>query len=663
MKLRRPFRRRGHDTESWPVLLLLLAVVLLPTAGGLWFMNQAMRNEQLAVRQKLSDVYQAQLVGLRQELQLYWQARLAELDWRNQEVPGSRLFAARVRGGLADSVVVLDPSGRPAYPAPAGSSQPEFNLPSRSWRRAERLEHSGQSAAAAARYALIAERATDQNLAARALLAQARCLVQAQQTPAAISILNVVLGGAEYRAAVDSQGRLIAPSAQLRALELIGDPTSAKFQQVAKVLGDRLDNYEDPGLPAVQRLFLMRQLMKLSGPLAEQASVFDTLQAEELAQRYLDSDPPTPPTTSLQPSGLPEVWHLAAPSGRVVGLYSQQQLIEDLESLISRQRLPEGTQVELLPPGAVAEEVFLVSLPAGGFLQDWQLVLLPEDQTLFAVAAKERIRAYRLTAALVVAVVLMVAALMVRTISRQLRLTRLKNDLLATVSHELKTPLASMLLLVDTLLDSGFEDGGIEDGQRVREYLQLIAKENLRLSRLVDNFLTFSRMEQGRQNFDRQRILPDAVVVAAGELVADRFSAAGCHFEVQVEPGLPALIADQDALVAVLLNLLDNAYKYSGDERHIVLRTYRDGGEVCFAVRDHGIGLSGRVAGKIFDRFYQVDQSLSRPESGCGLGLSIVQFIVQAHGGSVSVDSRPGEGSTFTVCLPAAPGEPEIPTE
>jgi len=107
----------------------------------------------------------------------------------------------------------------------------------------------------------------------------------------------------------------------------------------------------------------------------------------------------------------------------------------------------------------------------------------------------------------------------------------------------------------------------------------------------------------------------------------------------------------------VLLNLLDNAYKYSNEEKHIVLRGYRENGHVCFAVQDNGIGLSSRVAGKIFDRFYQVDQSLSRPGSGCGLGLSIVKFIVSAHGGSVKVDSRPGQGSTFTVRLPAAPDE------
>jgi signal transduction histidine kinase len=233
-----------------------------------------------------------------------------------------------------------------------------------------------------------------------------------------------------------------------------------------------------------------------------------------------------------------------------------------------------------------------------------------------------------------------------------LRLTRLKNDLLATVSHELKTPLASMRLLVDTLLETG-----IHDSQRVREYLQLIAKENVRLSRLVDNFLTFSRMEQNRQSFERKQVPPGTVVEAAAASVADRFRASGCRFEVQNTPDLPALSADHDALVTVLLNLLDNAYKYSDEDKHIVLRSYLENGNVCFAVQDNGIGLSSRVAGRIFERFYQVDQTLTRPGSGCGLGLSIVKFIVSAHGGSVDVDSRPGEGSTFTVRFPVAPAE------
>jgi signal transduction histidine kinase len=116
---------------------------------------------------------------------------------------------------------------------------------------------------------------------------------------------------------------------------------------------------------------------------------------------------------------------------------------------------------------------------------------------------------------------------------------------------------------------------------------------------------------------------------------------------------LPDVLADHDAMVTVLVNLLDNAYKYSYDDKRIELRVFVEDGQIYFCVSDNGTGMSRRSAKKIFKRFYQVDRSLSRRGQGCGLGLSIAKFIVDAHKGSISVDSKPGEGSTFTVRLPA----------
>ena len=111
--------------------------------------------------------------------------------------------------------------------------------------------------------------------------------------------------------------------------------------------------------------------------------------------------------------------------------------------------------------------------------------------------------------------------------------------------------------------------------------------------------------------------------------------------------------ADKDALVTVMLNLLDNAYKYCDNDRHVFLRAYLADGNVCLEVEDNGIGISRRACRKMFDRFWQADRSLSRNVGGCGLGLSIVKFIVEAHGGSIDVKSQPDKGSTFTVKLPA----------
>jgi len=180
-----------------------------------------------------------------------------------------------------------------------------------------------------------------------------------------------------------------------------------------------------------------------------------------------------------------------------------------------------------------------------------------------------------------------------------------------------------------------------------REYLQLIARENDRLTRLIHNFLTFSRMERNKQVF---HVAPSAVrpiIDAAAEAIPS------CRLELQVQPDLPCVLADADAVATALINLLDNACKYSEAGQHVVLRAQANNGSVVLSVQDHGIGIAARETKKIFNPFYQVDQRLSRKGGGCGLGLSIVQSIVRAHHGRVSVESQPGRGSTFTISLPA----------
>jgi signal transduction histidine kinase len=257
---------------------------------------------------------------------------------------------------------------------------------------------------------------------------------------------------------------------------------------------------------------------------------------------------------------------------------------------------------------------------------------------------------YVWTGLLVIAAVAVLAGLGGQVLRRQMRIAHLKADLVAAVSHELKTPLTSMKVLVESLLSGEHLDPG-----RTRQYLQLIARENNRLSRLIDNFLTFSRMERNRARFDFTSVRPEAVARGAVESIGDRFPV-----ELSIEERLPALYADADALTTVVLNLLDNAYKYTGDNRRIELRVYAAGGSVHFSVRDNGIGIAERDRKRIFRRFYQVDRRLTRHAGGVGLGLSIVEFIVKAHRGEVSVSSQPGVGSTFTVSLPQSSSAAEV---
>jgi signal transduction histidine kinase len=638
----------GRDKGLWPVLLLLLVVVLVPTAGVLWFMNKAVENERFVVRQKLAEAYRGHLSVVAERLDNYWKQKTDTLDSIPQDIPGSAIFARCIRGGLADSVICYDGRGRLIYPAPPLIPKTKPYEHEAAWNHAGRLERQKEFVAAAAAYEAIANSAKDRDVAARALQAQARCFLQAGQADAAIKLVTQSLDQDRYRQAADPQGRLIVADAELMVLELLGRPKDPRFLPAAERLKNRLLDYGNPALGAAQRRFLMKRLQGL--PLPPDLKQIPTLDAEDLAARYVESHPSPSKDPAVRPTDLPGVWQLVTPSGRIVALFHEERLLSGMRAFLGTLDSPTDVTVALVRPDEQprGEPVFH-SLAAGPRLPGWRLTLALKDQALFESAAHEQIAAYLWIGGLIIAAICGATLLMGRAVRRQMRLARLRNDLVATVTHELKTPLSSIRLLVDTLLDEERSDP-----QKVREYLQLVAKENTRLSHLIDNFLAFSRMERNKRALDFREVQVEDVVNAALEAVRERFSAPGCRLEVRVAAGLPPVFADSDALVTVILNLLDNAYKYSGAEKQIVLRAYAENGAICLKVEDNGIGLSQRDTKKVFKRFYQVDRRLSRSSGGVGLGLSIVEFIVAAHGGKVRVASRLGHGSTFTVAIPCA---------
>jgi signal transduction histidine kinase len=640
----------GHELRLWPMLSLLLIVVLAPTACLLWFMNRAIENERLAVRKTLEDAYRRDLSDAQARLEQFWQDREKKLQAAAEQEPPAAVFAECVRSGWADSVVCYDNQGRVTYPAAADNPGDQTDSNASDWAEARRLEYVADDPAAAARaYAAIARSAGDVNRAARALQAQARCLVQSGDNEAAIKLIIRTLADEKYARAVDPQGRLIVPNAELLALQLTADRDPDVFKQLAGQLQKRLEDYSDPAMSGAQRLFLMRHLEQLLGGKAE----LPLLPAEELAARFIEQNPSTARQAAILQAGpLPGIWQFTLPGGRLTSLWRTEKILSQSEGLFAERALPGEVSLALKPPGdeGAKTEVFY-TLPAGKYLPGWQLALSWTAGDLADAGAKRRIAIYLWTGILVIAAICLLAGLMAQVFSNQLRYARLKNDLVATVSHELKTPLSSIRLLVDTLLDDR-----AWDLNKTREYLQLIAKENMRLSRLIDNFLTFSRMERKKQAFQFTETSPARAINEAVESVRERFEQPGCRLQVDVAADLPSVMADADALITVILNLLDNAYKYTGQQKQIALRAYVENGNVCIAVSDNGIGLSRAAAKKVFERFYQVDRRLSRNTGGCGLGLSIVKFIVAAHGGTVEVASRPGLGSTFTIKLPSPLG-------
>ena len=232
-------------------------------------------------------------------------------------------------------------------------------------------------------------------------------------------------------------------------------------------------------------------------------------------------------------------------------------------------------------------------------------------------------------------------------VRRELELARLKSDFVANVSHELKTPLALIRLFAETL-----ELGRVSGEEKARHYHRVINNESQRLTQLINNILDFSRIEAGRKEYRLARTDLAAVVRDVVEAYRFPIEQLGFSLELHVEEDLPELSLDREAVSQALINLINNALKYSRDEKRIRIEARRAGDGLLVAVADRGIGIAKSEHHKIFEKFYRAEDSLVHETKGSGLGLSLVKHIVEAHGGRVEVDSAPGRGSTFSLWLP-----------
>jgi two-component system phosphate regulon sensor histidine kinase PhoR len=231
------------------------------------------------------------------------------------------------------------------------------------------------------------------------------------------------------------------------------------------------------------------------------------------------------------------------------------------------------------------------------------------------------------------------------------RLEAVRRDLVANVSHELRTPLTAIRGYAETL-----KDGGLVDQERAAEFVAIIYRHAERLSRLLDDLLELSRLEAGARPMRKDVIGLGPIVSRALDLVRPKASSRQVSLSVEMNEE-PELIGDSEALEQILVNLLDNAVKYTPKGGNVVLRTERTKPDRWRVdVEDSGIGIEPSHLGRVFERFYRVDAGRSREMGGTGLGLAIVKHLSQAMGGRVGVTSELGHGSTFWVELPAAPG-------
>ncbi|MBE3580377.1 MAG: HAMP domain-containing protein [Thermoanaerobacteraceae bacterium] len=239
------------------------------------------------------------------------------------------------------------------------------------------------------------------------------------------------------------------------------------------------------------------------------------------------------------------------------------------------------------------------------------------------------------------------AVLSLRDITEIRRLEQMRSEFVANVSHELRTPLTSIRGFVETLLE-----GALADEKTSRRFLGIINSEAQRLQRLIEDLLTLSRVEHRRpEPVGMGASLPQAVARVM-EVVRPLAEERGVSLKTDLPPDLPLLRLPEHFLDQILLNLLDNAIKYTPEGGSVTVTASREGSRARVQVRDTGIGIPAESLPRIFERFYRVDKARSRAMGGTGLGLAIVKHMVEAYGGTVGVESQVGKGSTFHFVVP-----------
>jgi signal transduction histidine kinase/tetratricopeptide (TPR) repeat protein len=239
------------------------------------------------------------------------------------------------------------------------------------------------------------------------------------------------------------------------------------------------------------------------------------------------------------------------------------------------------------------------------------------------------------------------AYLLWRDVRREMRLVELRSQFVSSVSHELKTPLTAIRMFAETL-----RMGRPADSKTRGEYLDTIVNESERLTRLLNSVLDFSKIEQGKKTYHLTPTSLPEVVQASAQALEYPLAQQGFELRVAVEGDIPAVRADRDALQQAILNLLTNAMKYSSESREIDLRLRRRNGEAVIQVTDRGIGIAPEEQARIFEKFYRGPATENKLIPGTGLGLTLVDHVVKAHGGRVEVRSAPHKGSTFSIHLP-----------
>jgi two-component system, OmpR family, phosphate regulon sensor histidine kinase PhoR len=280
-------------------------------------------------------------------------------------------------------------------------------------------------------------------------------------------------------------------------------------------------------------------------------------------------------------------------------------------------------------------------------LPDFLMGIELKDITI-ADLTRDRVKRNLIIVGLMDLILLFGAWLIFRNVRKQVELSQLKSDFVSSVSHEIRTPLALIKIYIETL-----EMGRLKDEKKVKEYYNVILNETIRLSGIVNRILSFSQIESNKRKYSFTDSDLNEIVENASLSYRYSLENKGFKYSLLTEEDLPVIRADKDALIDAIVNLVDNAIKYSTDIKDIVVRTGKAEKYVFVEVEDKGIGISEKNQKYIFDKFYRVSEmNIANKVKGSGLGLAIVKHIMDAHDGKITVRSTPGEGSLFRLSFP-----------
>ena len=339
----------------------------------------------------------------------------------------------------------------------------------------------------------------------------------------------------------------------------------------------------------------------------------------------------------LKVEALQDLWREALP---------ENDTTEFIVAILDDKARPVATR----PAAAAAREWSrpFVAAEIGEALPHWEaaLYLARPDQL------QENARQVRRTLVLLIAAALAAIAfggwVVFADARRQLALAQKKTDFVSNVSHELKTPLTSIRMFAEMM-----QTGNVTEEKRP-QYLRIIMAEAERLTRLINNVLDFARLERKQKRYDFRPLDLHAVIARTWEGQELHLRENGFETRWQAAPPPYPVVGDEDALAQILVNLLSNAEKYSGDRKEIEMHTYIMEDGVCVSVLDRGSGVPAGEEAKVFEAFYRAHDSLASGIQGSGLGLTLAQRLAKEHGGEITYQAREGGGSKFTLQLPLA---------